>query len=662
MATSSRGPVAAPGGSPSRLIALAALVAAIGFTPWAYGTMAPWAQFVFRSLGLLALLLVSLRRAGEPLARGTRQIRVTWCVAAFVLVSAVSAVFSIHRGRSLEAMLSLLAVTGLFLTAAMLVRGAGPLRFMAVVEVLAALPVAALGLLQYFRPELLPADNPYPGRVLGSFGQPNRLGGYLACVIPVALALSFALPRKIARGAALVATAGLTLCLVATYSRGAWIGLGAGIFVLGAALAWRHELRPRPLPAALALACLSLPVVLLLPSVIARIESRPAPPAEWSMPIDPERQGSGAMRIAIWRGSLSAGLQRPILGSGPGTFQQAFDRYKSPTMKQLEAVGGRTADHAHNHYIEVFVECGALGLAAFAALAALSLGAAAAALGPGTAAAGRILVAGFAASVTALLANGLLDYNLSLIPHGALLFANLGILSSAPGPLAFGKRARWTGLVGAVAAVLSLGAAVASFDASRKADAAGVLARSGRPELAARGYAAASALAPWSDTYAIAHAAQATLTADRTGGEAALREAEAAYRRAIGVNGSDPVTRHELARLYLAHRQTWGDAGVRSAIVQLRAALAQNPYYAEIRNDLGVALLYSGDRTAATEAFRLAGEGRREFVDPLLNLASMALESGDREEARTWVMRALERDPNSSRARTLLAQLERTAD
>jgi O-antigen ligase len=662
MVSSSRGRSASSAGSPSGLIALACLIATVGLTPWGYGATMPWTQFLFRTLGFVALLIISIDLARGVVPRRRQEVAVGWCVVAYLLASAASSVFSIHRGRSLEAMLNLLALAGLFFTAARFAQGPRLLRYIAVVQIVAAVPVAALGLLQHFRPELLPPDNPYANRVLGPFGQPNRLGGYLIGAIPAGLALSFVLRSRIARGGVLIATFGLTLCLVATYSRGAWIGLASGILVLGGAMAWKHELRPRRLPAAVAIASLLLPVIFFLPSVLARIEARPSPPAEWSMPIDPEREGSGAMRIAIWEESLRAALHRPILGSGPGTFQQDYDRYKNPAMKRLEAVGRRTADHAHNHYIEIFVECGALGLASFLALVLLSLRAAAAALGKSAAVPERILVAGFAASVAALLANGLLDYNLSLIPHGTLLFVGLGVLAAAPGTPARPRQEKWIGSIGAIVAVLSLITATASFGASRKAEAGARSARAGQTALAARDYAAASALAPWSDVYAIAHASQATLLADRTGSEAALREAEAAYRHAIRINGSDPVTRHELARLYLAHRRTWGEAGVQRALTQLRAALAQNPYYAEIRNDLGVALLDLGDRAGAVAAFRQASDGRRDFVDPLLNLAAMAMESGNREEARAWVLQALERDPNSSRAQALRSQLEREAE
>jgi O-antigen ligase/Flp pilus assembly protein TadD len=575
-----------------------------------------------------------------------------------VLVSALSAAFSIHRGKSLEAMLNLLAITGLFLAAVTCVRGAGTLRGIAFLEVLAAIPVATLGLMQHFRPELLPAANSYPGRALGPFGQPNRMGGYIIATIPVALALSFAAQDRVLRAGLLIATFGLVFCLVVTYSRGAWLGLAAGLLVLVLAMARWPALLPRPMLLAASIAAVILPVLLLLPSIISRVQARPSAAPAWNLPIDPEREGSGAMRRAIWSGALDAALRRPALGYGIGTFREAFDRSKGAQMKQLEAEGGRTADQAHNHYLGILAERGALGLAAFAVLTALTLGAAATAMASGTPAMGRVLVAGLAGSVFALLAHGLVDDNLSLIPHGTLLFANLGLLAAAPGD---DRRnvggSRWVSRGLILVALLAMGVSAASFAGSRTAQAASLDARLGRADMAVAGYGAASRIAPWRDDFAVARAEQAEVWARQGAGASALREAETSYRRAIAINGSDPVTRQELARLYLAHPELWGDAGARSALVELRLALAQNPYYAEIQNDLGVALLRVGDREEARRAFGRAAQGRREFVDPLLNLAALAIESGDPVEARSWLTRALERDPDSARARALLARL-----
>jgi tetratricopeptide (TPR) repeat protein len=271
----------------------------------------------------------------------------------------------------------------------------------------------------------------------------------------------------------------------------------------------------------------------------------------------------------------------------------------------------------------------------------------------GTPAMGRVLVAGLAGSVGALLVHGLVDDNLSLVPHGTLLFANLGLLAAAPADRGDVRRSPWTGRALMFLALMGLAVSTASFAGSRAAEAASVDARFGRAERAVADYATASRLAPWRDDFAVAHAVAAEAVASAP----AYREAEAAYRRAIAVNGSDPVTRQELARLYLSHPEIWGDEGAAKALEQLKLALAQNPYYAEIQNDLGVALLRVGNRDEARAAFGRAAQGRKEFVDPLLNLAALAIESGDSVEARSWLTRALERDPGSVRARALLARL-----
>jgi O-antigen ligase len=613
---------------------------------------APGSLLVFRALGLGALAVASF-----GLMRGTVggawAIRAAMGCALLVAVSLLSAAVSVHRGKSLEAMLNLLAIAGLFLAAALLVRGARSLRRVALLEVLTALPVAALGLAQHFRPELLPPGNPYPGRALGFFGQPNRLGGYLIAIIPLAVALCFTVQDRTLRAALLAATLGLSLCLVATYSRGAWIGFAAGILTLAVFLIRWPEIAPRPVLAAAALAAILIPGLLYAPKIWARFRPAPAETPAWNMPIDPEREGSGSMRRAIWGGALAAASQRPALGWGIGTFREAYDRSKSDTLKRLEAEGGRTADQAHSFYLETLTERGVLGLAGLLLFAGIGAAAGLAALGSGAADL-RLLGAGLLASTAALLAHGVLEDNLSLVPHGVVFAANLGLLvAAAPASRAAARPRRGAGLVGMAVAGVAACVSLASYAGSAHADAAKATLLAGGTERAMERYAAASKLKPWDDRILVARAEAAEAAARGGRGIAALRVAEASYRAALAVNGSDPVTRHQLARLYLAHRDAFGPVGVERALRELGLALEQNPHYAEIRNDLGVARLATGDRQGAAEAFRRAAEGRRDFVDPLLNLATLALQDGNRVEAERLVGQALQRNPGSARAAAL---------
>jgi O-antigen ligase/Tfp pilus assembly protein PilF len=615
-----------------------------------------WLQLAFRVLGLASLGLVSLLAMQGALSCSRKSANAAKAALALVAVTGFSAAMSIHRGKSLEAMLNVLAILGLFLLAALLLRGLRMIRGVAVAQILAALPVAALGLAQHFRPDLLPADSSYPGRALGPFGQPNRLGGFLIAAIPLALALAFAAQSSGARALLLGAVFGLTLCLVFTYSRGAWIGLLAGLAALGFLVARWPELRPQPAFLAAALLTLLLPALFALPSVVSRIAPRPsgaAAPA-WNLPFDPEREGSAAMRRSVWSGALRATLERPVAGWGPGAFREAFDRAKGATMKRLEAEGGRTADQAHSLYLVLSAERGVLGLAAFSLLVGLIL---AGGLGAGSPAEARLLSAGLLASLVALLAHAALEDNALLIPHGTILYANLGLLAAAAPGAKSAVRGRGLGLVGLAVVVAGIAVAGMSATAGAAAIRAREAVRSGDALRAMATYAAAARMAPWDDRYAIG-AAKAAEAASTTGMSAArIGSAATYYRRAIAANPSDPVTRHELARLYLAHSDIFGESAARDAAAELRAALAQNPYYAEVRNDLGVALLRMGDREGAVNAFRRAGDGRREFVDPLLNLAALAQERGDRAEAARWIDAALERNPGSVRGLAMQAAL-----
>ena len=659
MAASGRELQARVGGTGSSLLAASTLIAALSFTPWVIGAETPWAQFAFRAIGLTALGVISLGKMRGALVPGRWATRGMLGCILVVAMSGLSAATSVNRGKSLEAMLNLLAIAGLFLTAVVALRGKKFIRGVALLEILAAVPVAAVGIAQHFRPDLVPAGNSYPGRALGPFGQPNRLGGYLIALIPLALALSFTVQDRMLRLGLLLAVFAFTLCLVATYSRGAWIGLAVGLLALTAVLTPWPELMPRPIWIGAALVALLAPAIFFLPSILSRIAPKPSTAPAWSLPIDPEREGSGAMRRAVWSGSFAALAARPVLGWGIGAFREAYDRSKSDRLKRLEAVGGRTADQAHNFFLETLVERGVLGLAAFLAFVALCAAAGLAALREG-AREHRVLAAGLLASVAALLGHAALEDNLSLVPHGTLLFANLGLLVAiAPGPKdAPTHRARWAGAAGVLVAVFGVGVSGLSAVAATASQEGATAMAAGRLDEASTLFAAATQLAPWEDRYAAARAKAAEVSARAGRGGAALREAESSYLRAIALNGSDPVTRHELARLYLAHSAEFGSAGTVSALRELRAALAQNPHYAEIRNDLGVALLAQGDRAGAIAEFRGATEGRPEFVDPLLNLATLAREDGKLVEAKQLVTLALERNPGSARALRMRGSFE----
>jgi len=131
------------------------------------------------------------------------------------------------------------------------------------------------------------------------------MGGYLIAMIPVALCLAFVAQDRALKAGLLLVSFGLVFCLAATYSRGAWLGLAAGLLVFAAAFARWPELMPRPAVIGMAVACVTLPFALLLPSVLSRVQlvrrpSRPGiyrsirsakVPRRCGAPSGPERSG-----------------------------------------------------------------------------------------------------------------------------------------------------------------------------------------------------------------------------------------------------------------------------------------------------------------------------------------------------------------------------------
>jgi O-antigen ligase len=196
-------------------------------------------------------------------------------------------------------------------------------------------------------------------RAHGHFGQPNPFAGYLGTALPLALALAVTWRDPGARWARLFAI-GLTVGVLLSFSRGAWLGmLAAGLVML--ALASKRSRRALvPLVAGLLLLA-TLGVLGLLPTVVTErftvvgdyfgpfdVRSAELTPENWSV----------VERMAHWQAGWYMFLDQPLLGLGPGNYPVAYERYYLPGW--LEPLG-----HAHNYYLNLAAETGIVGLVVF---------------------------------------------------------------------------------------------------------------------------------------------------------------------------------------------------------------------------------------------------------------------------------------------------------
>lgn len=233
--------------------------------------------------------------------------------------------------------------------------------------------------------------SPGLSRAFGTFGHPNSYAGYLAMVFfPVLwLAIYFAessltLLRSYRRARLLgmaasrlerhqliqlVALTGVfsgsaTIIfggILASYSRGAWLGMAAGVCVT--LLLYRRITRY------LVVLCAPLAVILLLggltwlvpPSISERLDASSGQFRMFdaaSIPITDENFAA-AERMAHWQAGWRMFEDNLVLGVGPGNFNERYEDYF--VREEFRFSRG----HAHNYYIHTLAETGLAGLLAY---------------------------------------------------------------------------------------------------------------------------------------------------------------------------------------------------------------------------------------------------------------------------------------------------------
>ncbi|HTB34918.1 MAG TPA: O-antigen ligase family protein [bacterium] len=261
-------------------------------------------------------------------------------------------------------------------------------------------------------------DLGFNGRAYGSLGNPDFLGGWLALLLPLALAGALT-GRAKSRGAAWVVLTAGAVALLLTQARAAWL---AGLLGLGVAL-WR--LRPGRW-AWMAAAGLALVLALGLAWSFSHTGGR----QRLAEAVDP-RSDAWQSRLLMSQEALALAQSHPWTGVGPGLFSDGYLDLQGPRLLANRSLPYRYTEDAHNDWAQAAAESGWPGLLLWAGLFALALRAAWRQGGPGGAA-----VAG---GLVALGVQGCFHFPLSIVPCQGLAMAALGLCAnwdSAEGPAA----------------------------------------------------------------------------------------------------------------------------------------------------------------------------------------------------------------------------------
>ena len=181
------------------------------------------------------------------------------------------------------------------------------------------------------------------GRVVSMFENPNMLANYLIMLMPIAVSAMLSTKHRGVRRAMLPLLLTYLLCLVYTWSRGAWLG------AMIALLLYFLLLNRRTL-SLLFLGCFALP---LLPAVM------PESILNRLLSIGNLAASSTSYRVSIWRASLQ--MIRDFFASGIGVGESAFRQiYPLYSLSGIEA-----APHSHSLYLQIQLELGIVGFLLF---------------------------------------------------------------------------------------------------------------------------------------------------------------------------------------------------------------------------------------------------------------------------------------------------------
>jgi O-antigen ligase len=456
--------------------------------------------------------------------------------------------------------------------------------------------------------------SPYPGRASGTYISPNNLAGFLEMLLPLATAYVLAgrmkpVTRVFLGYAALVMAAGLTV----TFSRGGWTAAAIGLLaVLGALLGHRSH----RIPALLLLVVLGVGGVWLTKTYltktltyISRVEQT----------VD-TGQVELIFRRDMWTAAERMWLDHFWWGVGPAHYDYRFREYRSEIVQ-------RQPDRAHNDYLNLLADWGAMGgvivaagMAAFAAglwetrkhvrRAERDLG------GRGGASNRYAFFVGASAGLLALAIHSVVDFNLHIPANAILGVTLLALLTSN---LRFATERYWLNMRLPVrmlaTAALAGGVAYLGWQEWRR----GV------------------------ETYWLARAQSSSLT---------LLERAALWEKAFAVEPEDFETAYNIGEAY-RRQSSVGNlsdyaAQAETAIRWYARAMKLNPF--DGYNYLGTGMcLDLLDRHAEAEPFYR----RAESLDPngyftAANIGWHYVQIGDYLAAREWLERSLRLEWNGN--------------
>lgn len=281
----------------------------------------------------------------------------------FLVVNALSVVFSAYPATSLAAFFGKqLKYMAIYVTVIEAVSGYRPLKNILAAMAASSILVLVVAALQYAGTVDILADH-RSDRLTSVFSSANGFSAWLIVMIPLFCSLA-ASQKEYFSGRSVkmilfILAVLLSLSLLLTYSRGAWVGLGAALIPALFYGLLRLKLRVRLIWAAVSLALALL--VLFLPLVRDNVGSIARTPFRSGLTLSERISAPKGIkiRLRLWQEALIIIKEHPLVGSGLNTYAKIAPKYKK---------NAPTGAYSHNSFLQMAAEIGIIGLAVFVAL------------------------------------------------------------------------------------------------------------------------------------------------------------------------------------------------------------------------------------------------------------------------------------------------------
>lgn len=295
---------------------------------------------------------------------------VAYAVSAFLAVMSLATVFSIDPYRSfwsnferMEGLVTYLHLYLLFVLLGSLLQSEKLWKWFFHVSIGVSVVMSAIALSQLlgYAPIVQSSE-----RLEATFGNATYLAVYL--LFHIFLAAYYLFQNKHLGTSIKIIYAGIILfesvILAFTETRGAIVGLAAGVLVIAALNAYANRGRARKIAVGVLVGILALAALFATIRDTGFVQNQRALRRLANVSVSE----IATSRFAIWKMALKGAEERPIFGWGPESFMAVFSKHYDPSLYNQEP----WFDRAHNVFLDWLVTGGAVGLLAYLSLFAVS--------------------------------------------------------------------------------------------------------------------------------------------------------------------------------------------------------------------------------------------------------------------------------------------------